>query len=193
MLIDLELLLKTHIVPQLVGGTLMALPSLGKVVGFGGQESAVAVYSHDLVLKYSERDDIVREKAFERPQAVRHARGEAKGDTLRQEQELTVGGELISKDGRYSLKLQQDGNLVLERISSKTHRWSSGTGGSNATNVVLQEDGNLVLSRTDGSPVWSSQTAGRRAKLLVVQGDGNVVLYENDNFTGAVWATNSQE
>lgn len=175
--ISLEMALKEVMVPRFVNN----------------ETSLHFAYSHDLVLKYSEPDDNVREKAFEQPQAVRHARGAAEGDTLRQGQELTVGQELISKDGRYSLKLRQDGDLVLERIDPKTQRWSSGTGGSNATKLALQQDGNLVISRADGSPVWSSQTAGRRAKLLVVQVDGNVVLYENDNFTGAAWTTNSQE
>ncbi|MFQ1004268.1 fibronectin type III domain-containing protein [Modestobacter sp. SSW1-42] len=99
---------------------------------------------------------------------------------------LFPGEELRSANGRYSLEMQQDGNLVVYADDIRplwhTHKWRPGT------ELDLQYDGNLVAYGTDGFDVWNSGTFGNRYSRLVIQDDGNLVLYGADGrplwFTG---------
>lgn len=86
---------------------------------------------------------------------------------------------IISKDGRYELRMQVDGNFVLYyRAVTPLHAtWESNTDGSGADRAVMQQDGNLVLYR-GGTAIWQSNTDGFPGGTLVVQNDGNVVIYE---------------
>lgn len=101
-------------------------------------------------------------------------------------QSLGVGQELKSDNGKYTLTLQQDGNLVLSEGRSAV--WAAGTDGSGAVRANVQEDGNFVLYKGDNSPVWASETSGNSGVRLTVQDDRNVVLYAGDK---PVWASNS--
>lgn len=106
------------------------------------------------------------------------------GDRLSQGQELIVGQELCSADGRFVLPMQQDGNLVLYQGVGQAI-WSSNTGGSGATKMIFQNDGNLVIYKGSDA-VWSSETGGSFAQSLVLQKDGNLVLRKDNN---AIWDT----
>ena len=100
-----------------------------------------------------------------------------------------------SPNGRYSLAVQSDGNLVEYAASAGGPRaiWNSRTAGRGAVRLAAQSDGNLVLySRTTGAAVWASRTRGPAAyHQLDVQDDGNVVLYRTDGVhrLQAVWAS----
>ena len=91
---------------------------------------------------------------------------------------------LTSSDGRYTLWMQGDGNLVLYGPSGRAqwanHRFSSSF-------VVMQGDGNLVTYGGSGA-TWASNTWGSGADRLVVQSDGNLVLYAGSR---PVWASNT--
>ncbi|TCN55729.1 LysM domain-containing protein [Rhodococcus sp. SMB37] len=101
-------------------------------------------------------------------------------------QSLGVGQELKSDNGKYTLTLQQDGNLVLSEGGKAV--WAAGTNGSGAVRANVQEDGNFVLYKDDNSPVWASETSGNSGARLTVQDDRNVVLYAGSK---PVWASNS--
>jgi hypothetical protein len=62
--------------------------------------------------------------------------------TLTANQGLYAGQTLTSYDGRFTLTMQNDGNLVLYYSGSAL--WSSGTAGEASAEVLMQGDGNLL-------------------------------------------------
>src|SRR5919197_1433968 len=95
-------------------------------------------------------------------------------------QALQVNESLVSANGRFSLGLQQDGNLVLYEPEGQPV-WASGTAGREGSRATMQEDGNLVLYAPTGDPVWASDTYGNDGAYLVLQDDRNLVIYGADN------------
>lgn len=93
-------------------------------------------------------------------------------------QGLAPRQEIASCDGRFSLKLMEDGNLVLRQ--GKTLLWSTGTAGKAVAQAIQQNDGNLVLHDWSGQAVWNSGTGGHHGARLAVQIDGNMVIYDGD-------------
>jgi hypothetical protein len=98
-------------------------------------------------------------------------------------QGLTPGHSWHSCDGRFTLDMQTDSNLVL--YEGHAALWNTDTVGQNAAFVVMQEDGNLVLYDKSRNAVWQSGTPGYETAYLAIQDDGNLVVY----YTGhdAVW------
>jgi hypothetical protein len=105
--------------------------------------------------------------------------------TLTANQKITVGQSVQSCDGRFTLILGSDGNLVLNQ--SGTALWTSKTTGKASANAIMQGDGNFVIYDTSGKPVWASNTAGNAGANLYVQNDGNVVIYSASGV--ARWST----
>jgi polysaccharide biosynthesis protein PslG len=97
--------------------------------------------------------------------------------SLLTEQRMRRRSSLLSRDGRFQLWLQEDGNLVLYRRDGGASLWATGT--SDGVTLINQDDGNLVLYRADGRPVWSSGTYGNGPSTLWMQEDGNLVLYRD--------------
>jgi hypothetical protein len=85
--------------------------------------------------------------------------------------------EMKSADGRFTLVVQKDGNVVL--YSPNRALWQSGTGGKQLSRLTLQSDGNLVVYGFADQPLWWTGT-NQRSKLIV-QDDGNLVLYNGLN------------
>ena len=98
-------------------------------------------------------------------------------DTLTEGQKLEKGGSLTSRNGAYTLTLQDDGNLVLAARGQAV--WSTGTDGQNVVRAEVQTDGNFVLYTAD-KPVWHTDTKGKKKVRLVLQDDRNLVLYADD-------------
>lgn len=99
-------------------------------------------------------------------------------------QALVSGQAIMSPNGRYSLKMQADGNLVL--YSPYRAIWYTQTHLTDANRAVMQSDGNLVIYGPGGYR-WASWTIGYPNSRLVLQDDGNLVIYDA---TGrAVWAS----
>jgi GH25 family lysozyme M1 (1,4-beta-N-acetylmuramidase) len=99
-------------------------------------------------------------------------------------QGLTAGHSYDSCDGRFSLAMQTDGNLVLYLYG--TALWASGTSGTDGEVAVMQGDGNFVLYGKTSNALWASGTSGHGGASLAVQDDGNVVVYAGSD---ALWAS----
>jgi hypothetical protein len=98
---------------------------------------------------------------------------------------LGVNAPVSSCDGRFSLVMQGDGNLVLYGPSGAL--WHTNTHGHAGATAVFQGDGNLVVYGVWGQPLWHSGTHGHPGSFLSVQDDGNLVVYSS-NVT-PLWAT----
>ena len=108
------------------------------------------------------------------------------GDTLTAGQKLGRGDSLTSKNGAYTLTLQEDGNLVLAARGEAV--WATGTNGQGGDRAEVQGDGNFVLYAGD-KPIWHTDTKGKKDVKLVIQDDRNVVLYAAD---GAAWNSRTE-
>lgn len=104
-------------------------------------------------------------------------------DTLHAGDKLTSRESLVSKNGAYTLTLQDDGNLVLTENGKPV--WASGTDGQDVVRAEVQKDGNFVLY-SPNKPVWHTDTKGKKDVKLVLQDDRNLVLYAAD---GPAWST----
>lgn len=67
-------------------------------------------------------------------------------------QTLALNTRLNSPNWGFTLKMQNDGNLVLYGIRGAI--WSSGTNGEPVNKCVMQNDGNFVLYTPNGA-IWS--------------------------------------
>jgi hypothetical protein len=119
-------------------------------------------------------------------------------DRLQSGQCLARGGvKLHSPDGRFTLWLQNDGNLVL--YQDTTPLWSTGTSATSPTSgaewLSNQNDGNLVLYNngvvtSSSQALFNTGTSGNGQSTLILQNDGNLVLYRNSD-GAATWASNT--
>lgn len=100
---------------------------------------------------------------------------------LRSGEQLTCG-----PTGRYELKHQKDGNVVLYDNGRAT--WATDTMGKKTTEFVMQLDSNLVLYEP-GKAAWATGTWNKGGAEAVLQDDGNFVMYRPDR--EPVWATNT--
>jgi hypothetical protein len=110
-------------------------------------------------------------------------------DRLNENDDLAPGQSIVSADGRFTLALQLDGNLVLSRTGAEA-RWSTSTAGTGAARLTMQSDGNLVLYTPDSRPVWSTGTWGHPGSWAILQPDGNLVVYAAGAPT-ALWASDT--
>jgi hypothetical protein len=99
-------------------------------------------------------------------------------------QGLRIGQSWPSCDGRFSLNMQADGNLVL--YEGTTPLWATNTQGALISEVIMQSDGNLVLYNDSNAPLWASNTSGHANAYLQIQTDGNAVVYAG---TTPLWDT----
>jgi LysM repeat protein len=107
-------------------------------------------------------------------------------DRLMNGEKLERGQSLTSRNGAYTLTLQDDGNLVLAAGGQAV--WATGTNGQNAERLEVQKDGNCVLYTPD-KPIWHTDTKGAKDVRVLLQDDRNLVLY---GFDGPAWASNTQ-
>ena len=83
---------------------------------------------------------------------------------------------LHSADRQYTAVQQTDGNFVVYGYGRAV--WSSATGGSGSSRLVVQSDGNVVVYSPSNVPLWNSRTFGAGSGVaLIMQNDGNLVLY----------------
>jgi nucleoid-associated protein YgaU len=107
-------------------------------------------------------------------------------DRLMKGEKLERGQSLTSRNGAYTLTLQDDGNLVIAAGGEAV--WATDTNGQDAERLDVQEDGNCVLYTSD-TPIWHTDTKGAKDVRLLLQDDRNLVLY---GFDGPAWSSNTQ-
>jgi hypothetical protein len=110
-------------------------------------------------------------------------------DRLLPGQQLNVNEKLASANGRVTLVMQEDGNVVLYRTDNSAALWASNTWGKPVTVAIMQGDGNFVAYDASGKPYWASNTWGNPGAWLMLQDDGNLVVYSSLN--KSLWATNT--
>jgi hypothetical protein len=91
---------------------------------------------------------------------------------------LAPNQALVSPNGRSTLLMQPDGNLVLYHDGQPL--WATNTVGAKVTSCDMQADGNLVLYH-DGQPLWNTNTFGHPGAWLQVRDDGAAVVYGPGN------------
>jgi hypothetical protein len=101
-------------------------------------------------------------------------RPRTRSDRLTPDQGIYQNQRIASGDGRFTLVLQLDHNLVLygpSGVAWATNRWTGGY-------LIMQGDCNLVAYDLWRTAKWSSGTAGvGTGCTFVVQNDGNLVIY----------------
>ncbi len=100
---------------------------------------------------------------------------------------LANGQSLTSCDGRFTLVIQGDGNLVLYQAGVGA-LWANHVYGNGHT-LHMQGDGNLVVYNNIGQAPWHTSTHGQNGSFLAVQDDGNVVVYTPG--WQPLWASNT--
>jgi hypothetical protein len=104
--------------------------------------------------------------------------------------DLLCGNSITSYDGRFTLILQTDGNLVLYwNEPGHPALWSSHTQGKAGYDAEMQEDGNFVIYDAARNALWASGTDGHPGAYLVLQNDGNLVIYDTND--AAIWSSNT--
>jgi len=94
---------------------------------------------------------------------------------------LPIGSMLLSENGKVSLSMQRDGNLVVyadPNLPGVRPIWSSATNGVMIKDgLVFQGDGNLCLYDSEDKCVWATMTNSTEVDKFVIQDDGNFVGY----------------
>jgi hypothetical protein len=95
-----------------------------------------------------------------------------------------------SPNGRFVLKYQNDGNLVLYDNGGAVwaiNCWpdcnSTGFQGNAfqpAGYLTMQTDGNLVVYNSSAAPVWHASTFGNPGAYLTIWDDGSLFVYRSD-------------
>jgi hypothetical protein len=102
-------------------------------------------------------------------------------------QTLAQGQSLTSSDGRFTVVMQYDSNLVV--YLGGTALWTSGTVDRQAAYLVMLGNGNLVVYGPQGNVLWTSGTGGNSGAWATIQTDGNFVVYSASNTQ--LWASNT--
>jgi hypothetical protein len=105
---------------------------------------------------------------------------------------LQPGHSIVSPNGRFTLGMQGDGNLVDYTRPGKVALWQSGTSGNFNAYVVMQADGNLVVyphgktAPTAGQPtsaLFDSGTFGPPGASSVLLNSGVLVVRASGSHT----------
>jgi hypothetical protein len=110
------------------------------------------------------------------------------GSVLRPGEILDPGQRLVSPNRWFTLRMQGDGNLVLE--AGGTVLFATGTSGWPGARLQNQsDDGNIVLLAPGDRPLWDTETFGNPGTVLQLQDDGNLVAVAPNG--RAVFSTNT--
>lgn len=93
---------------------------------------------------------------------------------------LKRGQCLVSRNGRHTLEMQDDGDLVLYRRRRQTWSTSNMTLGRGYYAKLDTTATSLVVYDSNDHVVWSSNTGNLNVARLIVQDDGNLVLSRTD-------------
>jgi Ca2+-binding RTX toxin-like protein len=100
---------------------------------------------------------------------------------------LTAGQQALSRDGRYTLAYQNDGNLVLYGPSGFI--WNSGVYGYTPGRLTMQGDGNLVVYDNNGVMKWMTGATSSGGGSLSVDPFGRLTVNGSDGLE--LWASSA--
>lgn len=102
-------------------------------------------------------------------------------------EQLVPGQQLTSQDGRFALKVQQDGNVVL--WFGEAPLWSTGTATGQSLYFRLQASGVAGLFDVSQNLLWASSPSAGGGSTLTLQDDGDLVLKTSGGVM--VWHSNT--
>lgn len=90
---------------------------------------------------------------------------------------LPVDRNLVSRNGKFCLRFQSDGNLVVYRYAKPSNIpvWNTGTWGKGGARCTMQGDGNLVIYYS-GRAIWNTGTWGNSKAQLCLADDGELFI-----------------
>lgn len=100
---------------------------------------------------------------------------------------LHPGQTLVSKNGIYTLMMQNDCNLVIYRGTPSIQNavWDTSTHGRGFNcRATMQSDGNFVVYDAFNRALFDTGTHGNANTILLMQDDGNLVIYAPH---GPIW------
>jgi hypothetical protein len=111
-------------------------------------------------------------------------------NSLKVGQKLGTGQALISSNGKFILKLQDDGHLCIYHYNNGVQgafSWGTMVQGFRGAYLLMQDDGNLVIYDWQNQAKWSSKThphynrkfanPQNKPVLLLLGDDGTLKLY----------------
>ena len=108
------------------------------------------------------------------------------GDTLRTGEAFYVGDTLVSKNGKYTMQIQPEGNLVVTTQGETV--WETRTSSNSVGRLLVRGDGNVVLYDKNANTLWYTDTykTGNKNRLVLTNwGSLDVVTKENKR----VWSS----
>lgn len=103
---------------------------------------------------------------------------------------LVQGQYLVSADGRYSLFMQTDGNLVLYKIDGSIV-WQTNTAGHPTYfRIWMSPNGALALLDRSNQVITTTPTNTHPGAFLQLLDNGNLVIYDGATI---IWSTNTAE
>ncbi|ASZ14214.1 hypothetical protein KTO58_02900 [Chitinophaga pendula] len=103
---------------------------------------------------------------------------------------LVQGQYLVSANGRYSLFMQTDGNLVLYKLDGSI-LWQTNTGGhTEYFRIWMSPNGSLALLDRNNLIITTTPTNTYPGAFLQLLDTGNLVIYDG---TTIIWSTNTAE
>lgn len=114
----------------------------------------------------------------------------ATNNSLQSGQKLSTGQMLVAANGKFMLKMQEDGNLCIYHYKNGVQgafSWGSMVHGFKGAYLILQDDGNLVVYDGQNQAKWSSKThphfdrkfatPSNKPVRLVLGDDGTLKLF----------------
>ena len=137
-------------------------------------------------------DEAISEREAEDESGGRSTR-QGVGNTLIAGKSLTVGQKLTSKNGRYYLIYQTDGNLAAYMKRGPKKAFWHAHAKAKPGKALLQNDGTLVLFNAVNKKYWSSRSVKKGVPpfKLVMQNDRNIVIY--DGKMKGIWFSHTKK
>lgn len=95
---------------------------------------------------------------------------------------------LISKNGKYHLTMQDDGNLVLSAhldIDTREEVWSTKTAGIAISQCIMETNGNFALYKHNREIAFQTRTSNKPGAYLLLRDDGVIDLLQPQR----IWST----
>lgn len=117
------------------------------------------------------------------------------GNTLYMNQSMDPFDALTSPNILYKLIYQDDGNLVIVKVSTGKQLWSTAIKEKDVKpgKATMHHDGNLILYDANSKIYWSSGSnrKGSGPYRMEMQNDGNAAIFDSKN--NKIWVSNEKK